>query len=162
MSLTTIERIQRRVNRIANGKDLKVKPGQIERFSEAATEGDFIRQGDLYLIVAQSPGDKSKFAWDDYLKSSGYSTPKKPSPQLVPGNTQGAKHCLDSLDGVELLLPANWNEESLQGPFLRITKQRTVQHPTHGAVVIPAGFAILCSYQREYDKEQAKERRARD
>lgn len=162
MSLTAIEKIQRRVTRIANGKDLKVKPGQIERFSEAAVEGDFVRQGDLYLIVAERPSSKSKFDWDRFLRSHGYAKASKPSLQLVPGNTQGARHCLDSLDGVELLVPSNWNDESLQGPFLRIAKQRTIPHPTHGPVVIPAGFSILCCYQREYDKELAKERRARD
>lgn len=157
--LTTIEKIQRRVAKIANGKDLKVKPGQLERFSEAVVDGDFLRQGDLYLIAAERGG---KFGWKAFLKNAGYSLCKKPSPQLVPGSTQGARHCLDSLDGVEVLLPHEWNADSLHGPFLRFTKQRTVQHPVHGAVVIPAGFSILCWYQREFDREQQKARRAAD
>lgn len=160
MALSTIEKIQRRVSRIANGKDLRVKPGQVERFSDAVADGDLIRQGDLYLIAAERSG--GAFAWGKYLKQHGYSIANRPSPQLVPGNTVGAKHCLDSLDGVELWLPKEWNEDTLQGPFMRLTKERTVLHPTHGAVVIPAGMSILCAYQREFDKEQAKERRARD
>lgn len=150
--LTEIEKIQRHAKKIASGKDLKVKPGQPERFTAAATENDCIVQGDLYIVVA--------------LKApSGYvriNKPKDADRQLVPGNTQGAKHCLDSLAGVELWRPKNWTEESLEGPFLRLSQERTILHPTHGAVTIPAGMSVQCHYQKEWDREQAKERRARD
>lgn len=159
MALSTIEKIQKRVAKIASGKDLKVKPGQVERFSEAVVDGDLIRQGDLYLIVAERG---NRFSWEKFLVDNGYTKARKPSAQLVPGNTEGAKHCLDSLNGVEVWLPRDWNEESLQGPFLRCKQERTVQHPVHGAVIIPAGMSILCAYQREFDKEQAKSHRARD
>lgn len=159
MSLTTIEKIQRTVSRIANGKDLRVKPGQVERFSDAVADGDYIRQGDLYLIAAERGGE---FSWDRYLKSRGYTKIAKPSKQLVPGQTEGARHSLDSLDGVELWLPSEWNEDSLLGPFLRLKNNRTILHPVHGAVEVMAGMSLLCAYQREWDREQAKERRARD
>ena len=146
--LTAIEKITRRANRIANGND-KIQPGQAARLSEAATVGDYARQGDLYLYVVESV-------------PAGYIKQEKPSRQLVPGNTEGAKHCLDSLDGVELYLPAVWNEETLEGQCLKLSKERTVVHPTHGDVTIPAGFTILCGYQREYDAEQRRERRNAD
>lgn len=128
-----------------------VTPGQPVQFPDAASIGDTIRQGDLYLTVVEKP-------------PPGYKKAKavQKTVQLVPGNTQGAKHCLDSLHGVEMFLPQEGNEESLDGPCLVLTEGRKVLHPTHGEVSIPAGFTILCSYQREYDKELAKERRARD
>lgn len=146
--LTAIDKITRRAQRIANGND-KIQPGQAARLSEAASVNDFARQGDLYLyVVAAVP--------------PGYSKAAKPLLQLVPGNTEGAKHCLDSLDGVELYLPAVWNEETLAGPCMKLSKERTVLHPTHGNISIPAGFTILCGYQREYDSELRRERRNAD
>lgn len=146
--LTAIEKISRRATKIANGND-KIQPGQAARLSEAATVNDFARQGDLYLyVVVEIP--------------TGYRRAEKPSRKLVPGNTEGAKHCLDSLDGVELYLPGEWNEETLAGPCLKLAKERTVGHPVHGDISIPAGFTILCGYQREYDAELRRERRNAD
>lgn len=151
--LTEIEKIQRHAKRIATGQDPKVQPGQPARFTEACVDGDAIWQGDLGLVIAGSKAPK------------GYVCVSQPTDldrQLVPGNTQGAKHCLDSLDGVTLYRPVGWNEESLDGPYLQLAEERTVLHPTHGSVTIPAGFSVQCHYQREWDREQAKERRARD
>lgn len=151
MALSVIEKIQRKVSRIANGND-KVKPGQPARFTEACSAGDCIRQGDLYITLCDSI-------------PSGYvriDKPKDSDRQLVPGNTQGAKHCLDSLEGVELYRPAQWTEETLDGPYMRLSKERTILHPTHGPVFLPNGMSFHCTYQKEWDREQAKERRARD
>jgi hypothetical protein len=148
-TLNAIEKITRRAARIANGND-KIVPGQAARLSEAACCGDGARQGDLYLkIVSQPPAN--------------YALCKKPSLQLVPGNTEGAKHCLDSLDGVTVYLPPQWGEaESLLGPCLVLAKERTVVHPVHGDVTLPAGNTVLCGYQREWDAEQRAERRNAD
>lgn len=149
---TAIEKIQRHAKRIASGKDPKVKPGSPICFTEACTPGDVCRQGDLYLeIVAAVPQGLLRV---DSLRDADR--------QLVPGNTQGAKHCLDSLAGVEIHRPKVWNEESLDGPCLVLSEERTVLHPTHGAVTIPAGFTVQCHYQREFDAEQQRERRSRD
>ncbi|MGH9931012.1 MAG: hypothetical protein ACREA9_17530 [Pyrinomonadaceae bacterium] len=148
---TTIERIETHAKKIASGSE-RVKPGQEVCFTEAATIDDTIRQGDLYLtIVAAVPAGYVKI---EKLKAS--------DKQLVPGNTVGSRHCLDSLAGVTLYRPEQWSEESLAGPCLVLAKQRTIEHPTHGAVFIPAGFTVLCRYQREFDAEQKRERRARD
>ena len=153
MALTTIEKIARKASRIKNGND-KIQPGQPVRMSEAATTGDYIRQGDLYLIVVEPPS----------AAPAGYKEISKADRQLVPGNTQGAKHCLDSIDGVRMFLPAAWGPDydGLDGPILLLSEKRTVEHPTHGSVTIPAGFAIQCRYQREWDAEQRRERRNAD
>lgn len=151
MALTTIEKLQRHAKRIASGQET-VKPGMPARFTEACVPGDCIWQGDLGLeIVTAVPAGLAKL-----------DTPKDVDRQLVPGNTTGAKHCLDSLDGVTLYRPENWSEESLDGPCLVLAEERTVTHPVHGAVTIPAGFIVQCHYQREFDAEQRRAVRSRD
>lgn len=152
--LTAIEKITRRADKIAARKDSKIQPGQAVRMSEAASVNDCVRQGDLYLqVVSEVPAD--------YVRVK---KPKAIDRQLVPGNTEGAKHCLDSLDGVELHLPAAWGPgyDALDGPVFKLSTERTVKHPKHGDVTIPAGFTIACRYQREWDAEQARERRNAD
>lgn len=135
----------------------EVKPGQPTCFTTACSPGDTIRQGDLYLIVI----DKIP---------PGYNKVRNPTEkdlQLVIGNTVGARHCLDSLDGVVLFHPKVWGEESLEGPCIRFLEERKIVHRPgdrvgHGTVTVPAGLMIQCCYQREYDKELQKERRAKD
>jgi hypothetical protein len=149
---TTIEKIQRHAKAIAAGELESVRPGMAAAFTEACVAGDAVRQGDLYLIIVEDV-------------PSGYvpiSKPKAADKQLVPGNTDGARHCLDAIAGVKLYRPKEWGEESLDGPCFVLTKPREVLHPVHGPVAVPAGFAVLCRYQREFDKELQKERRARD
>jgi hypothetical protein len=151
-TLAPIEKLQRHASRIANGNHERVKPGMPFVVTEAASVGDGVWQGDLGLeIVAAVP--------DGYRLVAKLTDADR---QLVPGSTQGARHCLDSLEGVKLYRPRQWNEESLAGPCFVLAKQRTVEHPTHGVVTIPAGFTVQCRYQREWDREQQKERRARD
>lgn len=149
---TTIEKIQCHAQAIAAGEIEQVKPGMPAAFTSACVPGDCIRQGDLYLVIVDSP-------------PTGYVPIAKPTEvdkQLVPGNTEGARHCLDSLAGVKLFRPQKWDEESLDGPCFTLTKERKVLHPTHGPVTIPAGMTVFCRYQREFDKEQQRERRTRD
>ena len=147
--MEVIEKMQDFVSKISNNEDEQVKPGQPVCFTEACVPGDRIWQGDLALTIRTSVPKQYKLA-------------EKPSVQLVVGNTEGSKHCLDSLDNVDIYLPPVWNAESLKGPVLVIKKETTVIHPTHGDVTIPEGFIVECTYQREWDKEQAREARARD
>lgn len=149
---STIDKIQKHAKAIAAGEIEQVKPGMPAAFTDACTVGDTIRQGDLYLtIVAAVPGNYCEIPKPTALDK-----------QLVPGNTSGAKHCLDALAGIKLYRLKGWNAEMLDGPCFVLTKRRKVLHPIHGAVTIPAGFTILCRYQREFDKELQKQRRARD
>ena len=150
---TVIENMEEQVARIRDGKEENVKPGSPERFTAAASKGDCIRQGDLYLVIGDAiPGDGFKLIenHDDLNK------------QLVPGNTQGSKHCLDSLVGVKLYRPEKFDNESTIGPVLELSHDRVVQHPTHGHVTLLAGTIVECHYQREYDAEQKREMRAKD
>lgn len=148
-SVCTLERIEKHAASIKAGNE-RVKPGQPVRFTEASVYGDTIAQGDLYLMIYEGAPPA------DYVEIK---KPKEIDRQLVPGNTQGAKHCLDSLDGVKLFRPKEWTGDDLRGPLLVLSEERTVLHPTHGAVTIPAGFMALCGYQPEYDAELRRERR---
>lgn len=139
-----------------------VEPGQPATFTAACSVGDCIRQGDLYIIIVASV-------------PKGYKKIKRPTDmdrQLVPGKTEGARHCLDSFEGVKLFRPEEWSEESLDGPCLIVTEERKILHRKesadsqstigHGTVTLVPGFTYVCSYQREYDKELEKESRVRD
>lgn len=149
--MNAMKSVVRHAQRIAAGKD-KVKPGMPARFTEASTPGDLIWQGDLGVeIVAAVPAD--------YVEVKA---PNDADRQLVPGNTQGSRHCLRSLDGVRLFRPKDWGGESLQGPVLVLARETTIDHPTHGAVTIPAGFVVQCRYQRVWDQEQRQIRRSQD
>lgn len=152
MATTAIERVVKHAKKIADGKHPTVRPGLPHRLSDAAVAGDIGWQGDLKLTVIDKIPD-------------GFELVKKPTDidrQLVPGNTQGARHCLDSLAGVKLYRPTIWPDSGLVGPCFVLTEERTIEHPTHGHVTIPAGFTIQCGYQREWDAEQKRERRNAD
>lgn len=146
---TAIEKIQKHLEVIKSGNG-RVAPGQPLTFSTASTENDAIWQGDLQIVISAKP-EAGMVKLDK----------KNITAQLVPGNTQGAKHCLNTTD-VEMYVPKDWNEESLMGPWVKSSKEVTIQHPTHGDVIVPAGMAFQCYYQKEWNKEEAKERRARD
>jgi hypothetical protein len=146
-----IEEIQQHMESLQPGMPTALtaaaSPGNLEK----GIKPDAVRQGDLYLIVIDKIPKGYKFIVNEVSKL-----------QLVLGQTQGARHCLDSFDGVKLYYPVNWTEESLEGPCFVLTEERKVLHPTHGTVTIAAGHTIRCCYQREYDKELMKERRTRD
>ena len=151
-TLSEIEVIQQHAESIRNREHDKIGPGVPTAMSPALVPGEAIAQGDLLLVVA----DKIP---------KGYKKINKPSDQdrqLVPGNTVGAKHCLDSLQGVVMYRSPDWGPEQLEGPYLQLTQDRKILHPTHGEVTIPAGMEIHCRYDREFDAEQQRERRAAD
>lgn len=133
-------------------RDPEVAPGQPACFTDAAAPGDAIAQGDLLLLVVsqeefQTLIKQSKYTAVSHLEISW----TKPTVQLVIGNTEGAKHCLDSLDGVEMVFPNIFDSlVTLRGPMFQLHESRTVLHPVHGDVTIPAGFCIQVWYQREH------------
>lgn len=130
----------------------RCKPGEGASM-DAYAIGDGLWQGDLGLMVVESP-------------PSGYAVVKNLSDadaKLVPGSTQGSRHCLDSVVGVKMWRPNDWGAgESLGGPCFVADRPVMVLHPTHGPVSIPPGMMVLCGYQRELDAETKRERRNRD
>lgn len=150
METCVIDQVVEHAQKISRGEHDKVRPGMPLRISEAAVVGEFVWQGDLKLTVVDRVPDGFQAA--------------EAFCQLVPGNTVGARHCLDSVDGVEMYVPSGWGPkyEGLVGPYLVLHAERTIKHPKHGPVTSPAGMIIQCSYARVWDAEQARERRTRD
>lgn len=150
--MQTIEKVLNHARQIANGEHDTIRPGMPFTIPDSWQAGESVAQGDLIIEVTAR-------------KPIGYVLIEKPTEQdlqLVPGNTEGAKHCLDSFDGVQFYRHPDWNAESLDGPYFVTTEQRTITHPTHGHVHIPAGRKIRVSYQREWEAEQRRERRNQD
>lgn len=152
--MTTLEQITKtHANHIST-----ISPGLPAAFSAAATPGDCIAQGDLYVTIVDRVPD-------------GYVHAEQPARQLVPESGAGSHHRLDSLEGVEIHIPVGWRVDapwgSLDGPCLILTEEREVRHEPghghpHGTVTIPAGQTVLCTYQREWLAEQRRVARVMD
>jgi hypothetical protein len=129
------------VNRIVEHAE-KIKNDATQRFPEAASCGDSWRQGDVYVTLIDGV-------------PSGAKIDTKPGMQMATGNTQGSRHCLDSLVGVTVYrLP---NPDMLDGPVIVLNRERTLTHPEHGDVVLPPGTYQI-SYQRNLDSEERAQR----
>ena len=150
----TIKDVVDHAKTIADGRHDVVKPGMPQTFSNAATDGDMIWQGDLGIGITSGG------------IPDGYKRIKMPeSLCLVPGtdDTIGSRHCLATAEGIEMYVPEVWDETVLDGPYLRLANGATVTHPKHGDVTIPSCFdEVQIIYQREMDEETKRERRARD
>lgn len=115
----------------------RIKSDAKQRFPEAASVSDFVRQGDIYItLLAGVPGGAVRV--------------ENPSAQLAPGTTQGSRHCLSSLKSTtvyRLKSPTPYD-----GPILEVKRQVTITHPEHGDWVLPPGCYGI-SYQRTEDSE---------
>lgn len=107
--------------------------------------GDEWRQGDVSI----------KRRADDFIKSNAGSLISTPTRlQLAPGETQGSRHCLDSLAGVEAFVLAD--ATPLDGPILRFGEPRSILHPEHGDLMnLPPGVYGV-TYQRARSEELAR------
>lgn len=153
--MTAIAEIQNHAQQIADGKHDTIKPGMPFRIPDSWLSGDAVAQGDLIITVV----DKIPAGYKPVAK------PTAADKQLVPGNTEGAKHCLESLKGLKLFRPQGWPasaETDYCGPAFTAKNDVTILHPTHGPVTVPAGVTVRCDYQREFDAESQRERRNQD
>jgi hypothetical protein len=118
---------------IATGRKLAKR--QVQRFPDAASIGDAVRQGDIYITLLDALPKGAK-----KLKTFNL--------QLAPGTTQGSRHILDSSVGVTAYTLANATE--FDGPILKLKSERTIQHPEHGDYILPPRLYAI-SYQRTQD-----------
>lgn len=152
----TLERLQNHAKNLKDGLE-RVRPGDPYTFSSAADAGEGVWQGDLGIeIVRAIP--------KDYVKVT---KPTAAHMKLVPGGEDGAKHHLDSLAGVTLYLPPEFEKDpnSLRGPAFKISEPRQIVHTgsgRHGTVNLDPTHAYQCRYQRVWEQEEQRERRARD
>ena len=158
-----------------------IKNDGLQNFPEAASIGDAVRQGDVYIQLIA----------DADLEAAGalFSKLDQPVLQLAPGNTKGSRHCLASADGVEMWNPTRTDEAvvkyvfaknntplpknyqrtfireyteerreieaaiSLAGPIFKLSKANTLQHPEHGDWALPPGtYRVI--FQRTVDEAQ--------
>ena len=110
-------------------------------FPEAASQGDYWRQGDIYISFMEA-------------LPSGYA-PARVETQLAPGTTKGSRHILSHAN-VEMF--TRKNADPLTGPVFKNRTEVTVTHPEHGNVVCPPGMYQI-TYQRAFAEEL---RRVRD
>lgn len=152
---SAIESINERRDEILEGgndaerADGKCRPPAV--FNEDAAVNTAIAQGDLNLVIRESVPENYQLRTDTNL-------------QVVPGQTLGSRHCLTRASECQVFDPPGWGPDydELQGPFLVTQGATEVAHPTHANVEIPGGKIVECSYQRTWDQEQRRERRARD
>lgn len=115
----------------------RIKSDELQHFPEAASFGEAVRQGDIYIFLLDS-------------LPPGCTRIDKPNKQLAPGDTQGSRHCLSSLRGVKLFRLKNPNP--YDGPVIEVAKPVTITHPEHGDIrLFPGIFGI--GYQRTEDSE---------
>lgn len=84
-----IEKAVKEVSEVAE----KIKNDALQEFPVAATPGDAVRQGDLYIQLIEPLTELPAF----YKKV----TPTWPF-QLAPGDTKGSRHCIEESEGIEI------------------------------------------------------------
>lgn len=115
------------------GKAAAKKIGDVvHRFPEAASVGDYWRQGDIYITLLSGIPQNA--------------TPQqKPNAQLAPGSTRGSRHCLSTIDGVTIYDTAK--ADALTGPVIEVRNECVITHPEHAHVALPPGVYGI-TYQR--------------
>lgn len=124
----------------------EIKNDKPQYFPVAASPGDTVRQGDLYICF-EGDSLKDKLFTADVKKLKKVEKPQK---KLVDGNTQGSQHCLESLQGVTVY--DRVDKVATDGPILVLEEPRWVTHPEHGHWQLPPGVYSI-TYQRAFADE---------
>lgn len=153
--MNSIAQIQKHAEKIKSGDHDKCGPGHPIAMSNALQVNEGVSQGDVMFIVV----DKIP---EHYINV----TDEEGACHLAVGDTIGASHHLDDNKGVTIWRDPNWNTESLDGPILVTEIEKHAKHydgkTKHGTVIIPPNMMVGIFYDREFDMEIRKERRAAD
>jgi len=98
--------------------------------------GDYTVQGDVYIQALD-------------IVPTGYK-PTSIAAQIAPGNTQGSRHILKSLDGIKMYTAKN--ASVLDGPVIRAEQSFELTHPEHGHLILSPGIYRI-TYARQYAVE---------
>ncbi len=107
------------------------KPDAI-RLHKANTDGEWVRQGDLYFEIIAKP----KNALNKIQKFDG---------QLAEGSQRGSRHIINNVKKVEVFRSLRSGPEA--GYILHTLEDIEVNHPDHGTVCIEADMWIDVTYQ---------------
>lgn len=88
----------------------KIKNDQPQQFPEAASIGDAVRQGDIYIQLV----DPKDVAALEGLYTRVPDEQLANHLQLAPGNTKGSRHIIQHAEGLSMWLPARTDEEILK------------------------------------------------
>lgn len=115
-------------------------PGKPETVRyESMTHGQTHWQGDVAITFVESL-PKS------YVRG-------QQSAQLAPGNTQGSRHIIADMRGIEVR--TRKDADPLIGPGIVADRSWELTHPEHGHAVFPAG-SFITTYQRQYAEEMRR------
>ena len=100
------------------------------RWVRVCSEGDEIRQGDVYLYrLGRAPEHGPLIA----------------SRQLAPGTSKGSRHIMEG----PVSLYENPDGDDLGGPYVHVRSRTELTHPEHAHVSLPPGW-YETRYQRQY------------
>lgn len=89
----------------ATARAESIKNDAPQRFPDAASVGDAVRQGDVYIQLIADVTDAPML----YRKETDPEFPM----QLAPGNTKGSRHCLAHGNGVTVYQPVEPNSDEM-------------------------------------------------
>jgi hypothetical protein len=131
--------------RLITSRAEEIRTDGPQRFPEAASVGDCVRQGDIYITKLEVVEGKRA----------------KVQPQLAPGTTKGSRHilshtCLHGIDdsaAVESRVDYFVRDvDALTGPVIRVKEEVIVTHPEHGDWILGKGIYGI-TYQRAFADE---------
>jgi len=123
--------IHQRIQALAEEIKAKPEPLKIE-----IPVGSHAVQGDVYIqTLAAVP--------------TGWSL-TNPTQQIAPGTTQGSRHILESMDGIEMYTSSD--ASPLDGPCIVAKKSFELTHPEHGHLILCPGVYRI-TYARQYAEE---------
>lgn len=110
MSIAVLENRAMNIGRAlqeATARAEQIKNDAAQRFPEAASIGDAVRQGDIYIQLVE-PADKAPIFYRPFNE------PQAVFPmQLADGNTKGSRHCLAHGNGVTVYKPVVMNSREM-------------------------------------------------
>lgn len=111
--------------------------------------GDSIPQGDLNFTLFPSVPSSAVL-----IPSSEFLT-ENPSLQLAPGRTKGSRHCLSSLENVNIYKLLSPNVIQGQGLILEFTGETIITHPEHDDQLWKKGVVIVTHQRQRADELRA-------
>lgn len=109
---TFVNNVQQTLVDIADAVE-KIKNDQLQHFPEAASIGDAVRQGDIYIQLIDERDIEALGNLYTLVDTAALSSHL----QLAPGNTKGARHIIQSIDGLMMWLPTLADAAVLQYVF---------------------------------------------
>ena len=103
---------------------------KIRNHAEAIKNDEHAEVGAMSVNDCYWQGDVGVVFVDDGKVPEGWQVAKEQNPQLAVGNTQGARHIIENMEGVTLFQQNS--ATSLDGPGIEAKKGFRLNHPEHG------------------------------